>query len=96
MSPITFKQANRTLTRADNMIDEECGSLPVYTDGFQCVSCLKMSLKERLAALLFGKVWLCVISGQTQPPVWLSCEKTVFVKGEKEGNLNGRNNDRQM
>ena len=44
--------------------------------------------EERIKALLFGRVWLSVLSGRTQPPVWLSCCKTIFLK---EGN-NSENN----
>lgn len=84
MNPINFKEATVVLRKPENMTDEECGSLPVYTDGIHCVSCWKMSLKERIAALLFGKVWLIIMSGHTQPPVLLSCEKTVFVEGDAE------------
>ena len=56
MNPINFKEATKVLRKPKNMTDEECGPLPVYTDGINCVSCWKMSFKERLAALLFGKV----------------------------------------
>ena len=80
MNPINFKEATNVLKKPENMTDEECGSLPVYTDGTCCVSCWKMSLKERLAALLFGRVWLIILSGKTQPPVQVRCEKTVFVE----------------
>ena len=78
MKPIKFKQANKNLLKPDSMTDEECSSLWVFTDGGQCVSCWKLSWKQRLAALFFGKVWLGVLSGSTQPPVWLDCTKTVF------------------
>lgn len=78
MKPIKFKQANKNLLKPDNMTDKECSSLWVYTDGKHCVSCWKMSLRQRIAALIFGKVWLCVLSGSTQPPVWLDCDRTVF------------------
>jgi hypothetical protein len=37
-----------------------------------------MTWKERLSALFFGKVWLSVHSGHTQPPVWLMAEKEIF------------------
>lgn len=84
MIPTDFKEATKVLTKPASMTDEECGSLSVYSDGLRCVSCWKMSFKERISALVFGKVWLIVISGQTQPPVSLSCERTVFVKGGKE------------
>ena len=78
MVPVKFKEANRKLLKPDNMTDEECSALWVYTDGKQCISCWKLSWKQRIKALLFGKVWLSVLSGCTQPPVWLDCDKTVF------------------
>lgn len=78
MTPTNFKEANKDLLKPQGMTDNECGSLPVMTDGKQCLSCWQMTWKERFAALFFGKVWLCVLSGQTQPPVWLRCEESVF------------------
>lgn len=78
MIPDVFKEANVTLLKPDSMTDEECSSLKVYTDGEVCISCWKLSLKERIKALLYGRVWLGVLSGHTQPPVWLDCDKTVF------------------
>jgi hypothetical protein len=80
MEPINFEQANKNLLKPPSMTDEECGSLPVFTDGTQCLSLWKMTWRERLSALLFGKVWLWVISGQTQPPVALQASKEVFDK----------------
>lgn len=74
MIPVKFPEANRELTGSHR-------SLWVYTDGKQCISCWKLSWKQRLKALLFGKVWLSVLSGGTQPPVWLDCDKTVFEEG---------------
>ena len=78
MKPIHFKQANKNLQKPSNMTDEECQPLWVYTDGKECVSCWKMSFADRIKALLFGKVWLYVLSGQTQPPVWVDCNKSAF------------------
>lgn len=78
MTPIKFKEVNRTLLKPISMTDEECYSLPVFTDGSSCVSRWKLSWKERLSILLFGKIWLVVISGKTQPPVYLDCSRTVF------------------
>lgn len=80
LKPIEFEQANKNLSRPDNMTDEECSSLRVYTDGRECISCWKMTFRQRLAALFFGKIWLSILSGYTQPPVWVACGKTVFVK----------------
>ena len=78
MKPIKFKEANKNLLKPQSMTDEECSSLWVYTDGEQCISCWKMNWKQRIMALLFGRVWLSVLSGQTQPPGWVDCDKTVF------------------
>lgn len=83
MEPMKFEQANKNLLKPANMTDEECGSLPVFTDGKQCISCWKMTWRERLSALFFGKVWLSVYFGQTQPPVWLMAAKEIF-KNAKE------------
>lgn len=80
MKPFKFEEANKQLLKPDSMTDEECKPLWVYSDGVECISCWKMSFKERLAALLWGKVWLAVYTGYTQPPVWVGCCKTVFVK----------------
>jgi hypothetical protein len=78
MEPMNFEQANKNLLKPVGMTDEECGSLPVFSDGTQCISLWKMTWRERLSALLFGKVWLWVISGQTQPPVALLAANGIF------------------
>ena len=83
MKPFKFEQANKNLLKPENMTDEECSSLWVYNDGTRCVSCWRLTWKERLKVLFFGRVWLTVLSGESQPPVWLFCDKTVFVKEDK-------------
>lgn len=83
MKPIKFKEATKNLLKPENMTDEECSSLWVYNDGQECVSCWRLTWKERIKALLFGKVWLGVLSGFTQPPVWMVCDKTVFTQKDK-------------
>lgn len=79
MKPIDFPQSTKVLQRPGTLSDSECGALPVWNDGKQCVSCWKPSIKERLNILLGGKVWLGVISGKTQPPVFVAGER-VFEK----------------
>ena len=88
LHPIRFMEANKNLLKPDSMNEEECSSLYVYTDGSQCISCWKMSLAARIKALLHGRVWLSVLGGSTQPPVWLACGKTVFRKEETPGEGN--------
>lgn len=78
MKPINFKYSNHTLQPSgaeysDNVIGVD--PLPIWTDGEQCVSCWRMSWRERLSALLFGRVWLAVLSGYTQPPVCIQASR---------------------
>lgn len=67
MEPIDFEQSNKTLGPPPGMTAEECGSLPIHNDGVYCTSCWQMTCGERFSALFFGKVWLSVMSGRTQP-----------------------------
>lgn len=83
MKPIKFDEANNELHKPESMTDEECKSLWIYHDGTQCLSCWKLSLKDRIKALVFGKVWLCIL-GTKQPPVWLDCTKSVFEEGKDD------------
>lgn len=80
MTPKTFTESNSTLAKPNALTDSECGSLPVFTNGRECISLWKPSWKERLSILLFGNVWLSIHSGTTQPPVWLDGRKTVFIQ----------------
>ena len=80
MKPISFDEHNAILQKPVNMTDDECLPLPVYRDGKQCISCWKMSVKERLSALILGKVWIWILSGNTQPPIALEATKTIFVE----------------
>jgi len=73
MRPMEFKQSNVTLTGKGEIKD-----LPAFRDGEHIISCWKMSLREKLSALLFGKVWLIVKSNKTQPPVKIHCERKGF------------------
>lgn len=82
LSAIHFPEATKNLLKPDSMTDEECSSLWVFNDGEQCVSCWKLSWKERLNILLYGKLWLGILSGRTQPPVWIVVGDTVFTKEE--------------
>ena len=79
MKPIDFPQSTKVLQKPATMSDNECSSLHVWNDGKQCVSCWKPTFKERMNILFGGKVWLGVLSGKTQPPVFVSGEM-VFEK----------------
>lgn len=71
----TVLHANPNQTEIDG---QSVGELPIFTDGDKVISCWQMTFRERLAALFYGKIWLGIYSGRTQPPVWLSTGKTVF------------------
>jgi hypothetical protein len=78
MEPIAFDGAEFELGDADGPF----GLLPTYTDGEQCLTCWRMGFIDRIRALIFGRVWVGVLSGTTQPPIWLDCRQTVFEKAE--------------
>jgi len=50
----------------------ECGDLYVFCDGKECISKWKPSFPERIKILFGGCVWMGVMSGESQPPVFLS------------------------
>ena len=78
MKPIGFPEQNKILQKPEIMIDDECGPLPIWNDGNECVSCWRPSIKERLSILLFGRIWLSVLSGETQPPVLIWARRNGF------------------
>ena len=85
MEPIIFNDTNQVFKRhafrpLTLIGKKEIKDLPAYTDGQFCVSYWQMSLRERLSALLFGRVWLSVFSGNTQPPVSLSVQRYRMLK----------------
>ncbi len=79
MNPIEFKGQSVVLNKPATMTDEECKSLPIARMDNTCISCWKMNWRERLKALLTGKVWLGILSGQTQPPVYVTVDQPFKV-----------------
>jgi hypothetical protein len=67
-------QSNEKYSRAVGIVE----MLHVWSDGEQCVSCWKMSWRERLSAFLFGCVWLSCLSGRSQVPVALWASRNGF------------------
>jgi len=84
MKPKRFKEATVELKKPASMTDAECGSLFIHQskDG-ECISLWTAPLWQRIKFLFHGKLWLGVLSGRTQPPVWLCITKTVFLKDKK-------------
>lgn len=88
MKPIQFRYANRELGAppGDDQYPEGVlgiDPLPVWTNGAQCTSCWQLSFRERLSALLFGRVWLAILSGESQPPVFLEASRRYFQEVDK-------------
>ena len=81
MVPIEHRFANRVLT-APTGKEEEVLPLHVFSDGEQCISCWRLTWRERLSALLFGRVWLSVLGGTTQPPVWIWATREALRKSD--------------
>lgn len=84
MKPLEFKEATIELKKPKGM-KEPCGSLFVHQieDG-QCISLWTTSFWERLKFLFHGRLWVGILSGKSQPPIWLDMSKTVFKKRNNE------------
>lgn len=82
MKPVKFPEQNCDLGRPTNMTKEECGSLPVYRDGKQCISKWELNEEDKKHILEKGYIWLHVFGGHTQPPVWIDANDDIFVKPE--------------
>jgi hypothetical protein len=84
MKPVNFQYANTVLQPAENMVYSEnvagISPLYIYTDGEQCVSYWKLTIKERLQVLFHGHIWCSVLSGYTQPPITLDADKEYFME----------------
>ncbi len=71
---------------------ETCAKCPWWANCGQGAYCgyyqqYIMGFKDKLKALIFGKVWIYVWSGKIQPPIAPVFGKTVFEKSklQKEG-----------
>lgn len=85
MKPKHFKEATIELQKPKLMTDAECGSLHIHqTSDGQCISLWTCSFWERVKFLFHGHIWLGILSGKTQPPVWVDCRKSVFTENEKK------------
>lgn len=83
MQQIGFPQANRILGPPKGMTEEECGTLELYQDEKQCISCWILSDEEIEKLKQTRRIWLGVMGGQ--PPVWLMVDNP-FRERETNGN----------
>ncbi len=79
MDPINFVGVNRVLNAPAELTVEECGSLPVYSDGKVCVSCWELSDHEVETLIKTRRVYVLIMSGHTQPPMIVSVHKDSLI-----------------
>lgn len=88
MKPIRFKEATIELKKPQSMTDEQCGSLWIaQSEKGECISCWSVPFWQRVKFVFHGKLWLGVVSGRTQPPVWLDMQRDIFIKNNENENL---------
>lgn len=74
MKPVKFEEMNKTLSKPDSMTEEECGSLHIWNDGIECISCWELSEAEIMEVVNTGRIWARVYSGKTQPPISIQAD----------------------
>lgn len=74
--PANWHGANKTLGPPRGKDETQVGSLPVFTNGVQCVSCWELSDEELAEVVRSKRVFLVVMYGQSQPPVYVGTEET--------------------
>lgn len=77
MEPINFKESNRVLKKPEG-IEEDCEDMYSWTDGRQSASCWKPTFKERIRILFGCPIWVVMLSGNSQPPMYMDVKKTIF------------------
>lgn len=76
MKSTSFEEQTKVLERPKNMTEEECKSLPIWNgDGSQCISRWELNDDELALVMDTKAIWCSVLSGQTQPPIWLSADR---------------------
>lgn len=85
MKPSSFYEANGTLSggpAASYGTDDDVIDLPVHRADGQIISCWRLSWRDRLRALIGGRVWLHVLARTTHPPVLVATESP-FTTGSE-------------
>lgn len=73
--PVLWEGSNKLLSPPKNYEEEQVCSMAVFTNGVVCVS--KWQLSEEAIKYLneTGCIFISVISGQTQPPIFIGSEE---------------------
>ena len=82
MNPIKFKEVNVVYAESQ----DEYMDLPVLkyrTNQGECISCWKLSWRERFKILFTGEMWLCLLTfNKSLSPVMLTVHKSDLVAPE--------------
>lgn len=73
--PVSFPGANRTLGPPAGADEISVSAMPIFGNGAHCVSCWELDPDEIAEVLRTGRVFLTVVSGPSQPPVYVGCEE---------------------
>jgi len=73
MKPIEFTESMYVLAAPKNQ-EKEVDPLPVYSDKQKCISCWELTDEEIEIIKKTKRVYLGVLSGKTQPPVFLTIQ----------------------
>ena len=81
MESIFFKEANRRLSNLPPAEAMEFFPEYSHSDGITTTVCYRLSLMDRLRALLWGRLWLSVKIGKDKvPPVLIQIKRSPFLK----------------
>ena len=75
--PVDFKGANKNLTKPKGADDLQCSSLPVFSNGINCVSCWELTDEDLITIAQDRRIYVSVWSGQTQPPIAVGNEHVI-------------------
>lgn len=74
--PTGFPECNKVLSAPAGVSEEQCGNLPIFTNGECCISCWQFSAEE-IEQLIAnkGKLYFVIHSGATQYPMSIEMQR---------------------
>jgi hypothetical protein len=73
--PVKWDGANRLLVAPKNYTKEQIKELPVFSNGVVCVSKWRLSEEALKEVIETGCIFVEVLSGETQPPIFVGSEE---------------------
>lgn len=75
--PIEFKGVNLRLNAPIGSEHVVNSGVPAFNNGTTTITCWQLSADEMRAILATGTIWISVMCGPTQPPLFVGSEQTV-------------------